>query len=135
MLKQIQLVSENWTSRYWLATQKVSGFQTVQNSRHFRQPWLFKILASIKFQNSDTVKSRFQICGFITWMMLFTIISGFQPSNDQTIELTLCGLLKHTPFFVIYQLHDKSNCLSHVKHFGKIICLRDGENKVNTNFI
>ena len=63
-------------------------------------------------------------------MMLSTVAYGFQPTNDQNLELTLCALLKHTPFFVVYQLSDKSNCLSHVKPFGEIICLRDRENKV-----
>ena len=53
-------------------------------------------------------------------------------TKEIDVELTLCRLLKHTPNYAIYQLEEKSNCLSHVKSFGNLICLRDGDNLVRT---
>ena len=53
------------------------------------------------------------------------------PIDEETeVELILCQLLKHTPAFVIYRLHEKSECLSQVKTFGSVICLRDTYNQV-----
>ena len=67
-------------------------------------------------------------------MTLLSLVYGLQPSEEQNLELTLCQILKHTSFFVIYKLSDKSNCYSHAKTFGEVVCLRDGENKVTKNF-
>ena len=50
--------------------------------------------------------------------------------QETEVEVRLCNLLKHTPNYAIYRLEDKSNCISHVKSFGRLICLRDGDNLV-----
>ena len=63
-------------------------------------------------------------------MILPILIYGFQTPEEQTLELTLCQILKHTSFYAIYKLNDKSNCYSHAKTYGEIVCLRNGENKV-----
>ena len=75
----------------------------------------------------------FQIC----LSLIYLFLPGSLSQTDQIAELMLCKLLKHTPNYSIYKLHDKSNCHSHVKVFGDVACLRNGENKVrNTkNFI
>ena len=66
----------------------------------------------------------------IIWLLVLpSVICGFQ-TEEQNIELALCNLLKHTPLFVIYKLYDKSNCYSHAKSIGKLVCLQNGENKV-----
>ena len=51
--------------------------------------------------------------------------------DETTLELTLCKLLEHTPNYRMYHLDQHTECLSHVKSYGKIMCLRDGYNQVN----
>ena len=53
-----------------------------------------------------------------------------QASETET-ELTLCKILQHTPNYRAYNLDQNSECLSHVKTYGDLICLRNGYNQVN----
>ena len=62
---------------------------------------------------------------------LFSIWLHFAKGIDETnTEFAFCNLLQHTTNYAIYRLEEKSNCLSHVKSFGSLICLRDGDNQV-----
>ena len=50
--------------------------------------------------------------------------------DDAELELTLCKILQHTPNYQTYHLDQKTECLSHVKAYGEIMCLRNGYNQV-----
>ena len=60
---------------------------------------------------------------------VFLSIAKSQP-DEMHLELTLCHLIKHTPNYNIYQLHLQSNCVSQVKMYHNIFCLRNNDNKV-----
>ena len=56
-------------------------------------------------------------------------------AQETEVEINLCNLLKHTPNYAIYRLEEQSNCIAHVKSYGKLICLRDGDNKVKEKML
>ena len=53
-------------------------------------------------------------------------------ATDQT-ELSLCELISQTPNYSKYKLHNKANCLAHVKSYDKVSCLRNDDNQVKRN--
>lgn len=65
----------------------------------------------------------------------------YQPTTAQQstfeveLELQLCNLLRHTPLYNIYQLEIKSNCLSQVRAFDELLCLRNKDNQVNISLV
>ena len=73
-------------------------------------------------------KLQFQVW-FLGFLFVWFRLAMSTPQETE-VEINLCNLLKHTPNYAIYRLEDKSNCISHVKSFGKLICLRDGNNQV-----
>ena len=53
--------------------------------------------------------------------------------ND-SLELTLCHLIRKTPYYPKYGLHEKAKCLTRVKVDETLACLRDNDNEAS-NFI
>lgn len=50
--------------------------------------------------------------------------------DEDLLELNLCHLIRHTPFYPRYGLHQKAECLTRVKVADGIACLRDNDNEV-----
>ena len=48
-------------------------------------------------------------------------------------ELTLCEIISQTPNYSKFKLHNKANCLAHVKSYENLTCLRNEDNQVNRN--
>ena len=54
---------------------------------------------------------------------------GWTNASEQE-EVTFCELISHTPNYAKYKLHEKSNCLAHVKSYENVTCLRNENNQV-----
>ena len=76
----------------------------------------------------QTILNYFQV---FLWLFLWALANGFEwtcPSEEQ--ELTLCSLISNTPNYINFKLHEKGNCLAHVKVFENVACLRNDNNQV-----
>ena len=70
---------------------------------------------------------------FLTVIWIFCLNLCLSTAIDDTaLELTLCKILKNTPNYQNYHLDQKAECLSHVKSYGEVMCLRNGYNQVKT---
>ena len=74
---------------------------------------------------------QMSFCGIC--LLLLTIGTGKISASDQE-ELTFCEMISHTPNYSTFKLHNKANCLAHVKSFDKLTCLRNNDNQVR-NYI
>ena len=53
-------------------------------------------------------------------------------SHNDSLELALCHLIRNTPYYPKYGLHEEAKCLTRVKVADSIACLRDADNEVKT---
>ena len=53
-------------------------------------------------------------------------------SHTDSLELALCHLIRNTPYYPKYGLHEEAKCLTRVKVADSIACLRDADNEVKT---
>ena len=51
--------------------------------------------------------------------------------EEPDVELALCQLVRRTSNYIKQKLDVKENCLSAVKSYGDVVCLRDENNLVS----
>ena len=66
--------------------------------------------------------------------LLLAICFGWASATEDG-ELALCQILIYTPNYSRFKLHEKANCLAHVKSYEKVTCLRNDENQVNKFYL
>ena len=51
--------------------------------------------------------------------------------EEPDVELALCHLVRRTSNYIKQKLNVRENCLSAVKAYGDLVCLRDENNDVS----